>query len=65
MSTTTESDLPAVATLGQVCQFMQWSRSTGYRMAERGELPGAVKTGGVWRVHREQFLAAVFTGSDQ
>ncbi len=60
--TTVEADLPAVLTIDQVCRLMQWSKSTAYRMAERGELPGAVKTGSLWRIHRDQFLTALFGG---
>lgn len=32
------------------------SRNTFYKLAQRGQIPGAQKLGGTWRFHREKLL---------
>jgi hypothetical protein len=35
------------------------SKASAYRLAQRGELPGALKVGGQWRISVPAFRAAV------
>ena len=48
---------PECLTPGQVQELLQVSRATFFRLVERGELPGAVKIGGSWRVWRDKLRA--------
>ena len=50
---------PELLKIAEVAQLLRISASNAYRMAERGELPGAVKVGGLWRIGRAQLLAGV------
>jgi excisionase family DNA binding protein len=52
-----------VMTLADASELLRLSKTALYRLAERGELPGAVKIGGQWRVSRAQLLAGVGLGS--
>jgi len=45
---------PECLTPEQVQELLQLSRATFFRLVERGELPGAVKIGGSWRVWRDK-----------
>jgi excisionase family DNA binding protein len=56
MSTTVESD---VYTLDWAADALHVSVPTAYRLAQRGELPGAFKAGGQWRISGVRFRAAV------
>ena len=44
---------PDVMTPKQVQELLQMSRATIFRLIEKGDLPGAVKIGGSWRIDRE------------
>jgi excisionase family DNA binding protein len=49
-----------IANLAYAAEFLHVPRSKLYRMLRRGEIPGAFKVGGVWRVdldELERFLA--------
>jgi excisionase family DNA binding protein len=50
---------PELLKIAEVAQLLRISASNVYRLAERGELPGACKVGAQWRVSREQLLAGV------
>jgi excisionase family DNA binding protein len=56
MSTAVDSD---VYTLDWAAEALSISVPTAYRLAQRGELPGALKVGGQWRISGERFRAAV------
>jgi len=45
-----------IITLVEASEILDLSMSTMYRMAERGELPGAVKVAGSWRINRTAML---------
>ncbi len=51
---------PEWLTLKDVCAWLRISEPGVRRLLARGDLPGAVKVGGLWRVHaptlREKFL---------
>ena len=55
----TWSDYPEILTPKQVQELLQISRATFFRWLEQGELPGAVKVGGAWRVLRDQLRAGL------
>lgn len=40
----------------EAAQLLRVSVSHIYRMCERGELPGACKVGGLWRIDRARLL---------
>lgn len=42
--------------LTEAAQLLDVSMGTVYRMAERGQLPGAAKVSGQWRVSRAAML---------
>ena len=44
--------LPDVMTSEQLCSYLQLSRSTLYKLAQEGKVPGQ-KVGKHWRFHRE------------
>jgi excisionase family DNA binding protein len=51
-------------------ELLEWAatqlgigRSTAYRLAESGQLPGAFKVGAQWRVSVPRFLAEIHGGS--
>jgi len=50
----TWNNAPDVLTPKQVQDLLQISRPTIFRLLAKGELPGAVKLGGSWRIDREQ-----------
>jgi excisionase family DNA binding protein len=45
--------VPLLLTMAQVCELLNVSRTTFYRMRQAGEIPGAVTLGGQVRYHRE------------
>lgn len=47
------ANAPDVLLPGQVQALLQISRATFFRMVKRGDMPGAVKIGGSWRVMRD------------
>jgi excisionase family DNA binding protein len=56
---TTVRDSPEVLTVADAAQLLRVSVSNVYRMAERNELPGAVKVGGQWRIGRTPLLTGL------
>ena len=56
MSTTVDAD---VYTLEWAAKTLSISVPTAYRLAQRGELPGALKIGSQWRISGARFRAAV------
>ena len=57
------TDYPEVLTPKQVQDLLQISRATFFRLIERGELPGAVKVGGAWRVLRDRLREGLELGA--
>ena len=57
-------DAPDCLTPGQTQQLLQISRATFFRLVEQGEIPGAVKIGGSWRVWKTK-LRAYMEGGEQ
>lgn len=51
-----------IITLQAAAGILDVSMGTMYRMAERGELPGAAKVCGQWRVNRTAMLAGLGLG---
>ena len=57
---TSSRALPAdVGRLSWAAEQLGIGRSTAYRLAESGQLPGAFKIGGQWRVSVPRFLREV------
>ena len=48
------ADLPDILTPEQVQAVLQISRSTFFRMVQSGQLPGAFKLGGAWRIDKDE-----------
>lgn len=44
---------PAVITIEELAGLLRVSLPTAYAAVARGQVPGAVKVGRVWRLHRE------------
>lgn len=59
MATKEQLPPPELLTVPDAAQLLRVSVSNVYRLAERGELPGAVKVGGQWRIGRAQLLAGL------
>ena len=55
-------DTEDICTLKVAAAVLKVSIGTAYRMAERGELPGAAKVSGQWRVNRTAMLAGLGLG---
>lgn len=47
-----DSSQPDVMTIEQLCSYLQLSRSTLYKLAQEGKLPGQ-KVGKHWRFHKQ------------
>jgi excisionase family DNA binding protein len=61
MSTSVESD---VFMLEWAAEALSVSLATAYRLAQRGDLPGAFKVGGQWRISGERFRSVVHGESE-
>ena len=48
-------------TIPEVAKLLRLSERSVYNLAQRGELPGAVKFGRQWRVSRDKLLEGVET----
>jgi len=62
-----EEPAPLLVTVPQLCQLLNVSRSTLYRMEQAGVLPGRVKLGGQVRYHLEtvqDWLRSLVQGSE-
>lgn len=46
-------------TPAEVCDILDIRRETFYAIAPKGEIPGAVKVGGQWRINSRVFWAAM------
>ena len=46
-------------TISETARLLRVSEKSVYRLAQRGELPGAVKLGTIWRVSRKELMAWV------
>lgn len=53
------AETPVLLRIEEVAAQLRIGRTSAYLMAQRGELPGAFKVGGQWRVRRREFLAWV------
>ena len=53
-----ESPLPFL-TISEVAVLLRRKATATYALAERGDLPGAVKLGGRWLIDREELLAGI------
>lgn len=60
----TSDEHPQVQTLEWAAATLLISLPTAYRMAQNGELPGALKVGGQWRISVPKFNAAVHGSCD-
>jgi len=54
-----ERNLPTLLKIDEVARELRIGRTSVYQLAQAGELPGAFKVGGQWRVRRREFLAWV------
>jgi excisionase family DNA binding protein len=52
-------------TIDEAALLLRLGKRTTYELARNGRLPGAVKVGGQWRVHRQQLLKWVQEGGDR
>ena len=50
-----------ILTLNEMAQYLKLSRSTAYKLAQEGKIPGT-KVGRHWRFHREELAAFVRSG---
>ena len=48
-----------VAYLSWAAEQLGIANSTAYRLAEAGEMPGAFKVGGSWRISKPRFLREI------
>lgn len=54
------SDTPPIfLTIPECAELLRLSERSVYGMARNGELPGAVKVGGKWRVERATLMASL------
>jgi len=60
MTTTTE---PTVLTIEELAALLRVSLPTAYGAVQRGEVPGAVQVGRVWRLHRASVMAWLESGA--
>ena len=51
--------LPTFLTIPECAELLRLSKRSVYGMARNGELPGAVKVGGKWRVERTTLMASL------
>lgn len=51
-------------TIREVCAILRIGERTVYELCRAGRLPGAIKVGGQWRVHRERLLNWVEHGGE-
>jgi len=51
------NEYPEIMTLEQVCEYLQISQRTIYRMIDKEQLPGLKRIGGNWRCIREKLRA--------
>ena len=56
--------MPEMLTVGAVCQFLKLSDRTVYEMCRRGQLVGAAKVGGQWRIDKTKLLAWLEKGAE-
>ena len=50
---------PTFLTIPECCDLLRLSERSVYGMARSGELPGAVKVGGKWRVERAVLMTSL------
>jgi len=48
-----------IITLVEAAKLLRISKGGAYRLAERNELPGCIKVGGLYRVSRSAMLAGL------
>jgi len=53
------TEAPVLLRIEEVAAKLRIGRTKAYELAQAGELPGAFKVGGQWRVRRREFLAWV------
>jgi len=53
------TETPTLLRIEEVAAILRIGRTRVYELAQAGELPGAFKVGGQWRVRRREFLAWV------
>lgn len=53
------TEAPTLLRIEEVAAILRIGRTRCYELAQAGELPGAFKVGGQWRVRRREFLAWV------
>ncbi|RME33533.1 MAG: helix-turn-helix domain-containing protein [Deltaproteobacteria bacterium] len=64
---TPDAPAPLLVTVPQLCQMLNVSRSTLYRMEQTGKLPGRIQLGGQVRYHLEtvqEWLRSLAQGSE-
>jgi len=55
-------DLPSVITIEELAELLRVSLPTAYAAVKRGQVPGAVKVGKCWRLHRSTVLSWLVQG---
>lgn len=53
------TNLPEFLTIGETAELLRLNPGTTYKMAKRGDLPGATKVGNAWRIHRPTLLRSM------
>lgn len=48
-----------VLTVAEAAEILGLSRNGAYRLVQTGQMPGAVRLGGSWRISRPRLLAAI------
>lgn len=61
-TTTTAADSGDILTIGEAADYLRISHESAYRFAQRGELPGARKVGGLWRISRAALVSYMVGG---
>jgi excisionase family DNA binding protein len=59
---TTPETLPEVITIDELAAMLRVSLPTAYSAVQRGKVPGAVKIGRVWRLHRPTVVSWLAQG---
>ncbi|MEL6545409.1 MAG: helix-turn-helix domain-containing protein [Myxococcota bacterium] len=55
------SDLQPFLTIEETAELLRLNPGSIYKMAQRGEVPGAAKIGRAWRIHRDTLLRSLMS----
>lgn len=53
------NDVPVFMTIEEAAELLRLNSGSLYKMAQRGEIPGARKIGRAWRIHRPTLLDSI------